>query len=262
MRSPGEDEEPTATLQRPSPKHISRLPAHLQLNPPPAPRKLPTAGALVSEQPVVNAAAVALGASVSEAPAGPDVGGTAVPGAGTHMPNAAAAVSEAAATPAARKLSDCKSRACSGVLKAFKRALHEEGQTAAAGPPSPASSLAASSPAPAPPPAPGASAPHPAAPASATIAAAVGTAMGAAACAAEGGAASGTAGGGAGASGAPPLPCPPDTWELGRATWTFLHSVAAGYPESPSERQQGLMRGMVEGLAEFYPCEVCREHLR
>eukprot|EP00198_Chlamydomonas_reinhardtii_P003413 XP_001692749.1 sulfhydryl oxidase [Chlamydomonas reinhardtii] len=85
------------------------------------------------------------------------------------MPNAAAAVSEAAATPAARKLSDCKSRACS---------------------------------------------------------------------------------------------CPPDTWELGRATWTFLHSVAAGYPESPSERQQGLMRGMVEGLAEFYPCEVCREHLR
>ncbi len=58
------------------------------------------------------------------------------------------------------------------------------------------------------------------------------------------------------------MPCPPDTAELGTATWTFLHSVAAYYPERPTARQQDLMRGMVEGLAEFYPCEVCREHLR
>lgn len=58
------------------------------------------------------------------------------------------------------------------------------------------------------------------------------------------------------------MPCPPDTAELGKATWTFLHSVAAYYPKRPTPRQQDLMRGMMEGLAEFYPCEVCREHLR
>lgn len=60
----------------------------------------------------------------------------------------------------------------------------------------------------------------------------------------------------------PSMPCPPDTAELGKATWTFLHSVAAYYPKRPTPRQQDLMRGMMEGLAEFYPCEVCREHLR
>ena len=59
-----------------------------------------------------------------------------------------------------------------------------------------------------------------------------------------------------------PAPCPPDTSELGRATWTFLHSVGAYYPPNPTPRQQELMKCMMEGVAEFYPCEVCREHLR
>lgn len=30
------------------------------------------------------------------------------------------------------------------------------------------------------------------------------------------------------------LPCPPQTAELGRSTWTFLHTMAAYYPEEPS----------------------------
>ncbi|GLI67682.1 hypothetical protein VaNZ11_011944 [Volvox africanus] len=78
---------------------------------------------------------------------------------------------------------------------------------------------------------------------------------------ATGGDTSGTAESGGGAGG-DRSNCPPDTWQLGRATWTFLHSMAAHYPEHPSPRQQELMRGIMEGLAEFYPCEVCAEHLR
>lgn len=66
----------------------------------------------------------------------------------------------------------------------------------------------------------------------------------------------------AAASPAAAASCPPDTAELGRATWTFLHSVGAYYPVQPTPRQQDLMHHFMEGLAEFYPCEVCAEHLR
>jgi hypothetical protein len=52
------------------------------------------------------------------------------------------------------------------------------------------------------------------------------------------------------------MPCPPDILELGRATWTLLHSVAAYYPDQPTEQQQLKMRAFVEALGEFYPCEV------
>lgn len=52
------------------------------------------------------------------------------------------------------------------------------------------------------------------------------------------------------------MPCPPDILELGRATWTLLHSMAAYYPDSPSTEQQDAMRAWVDGLGRFYPCEV------
>jgi len=58
------------------------------------------------------------------------------------------------------------------------------------------------------------------------------------------------------------LPCPPGTKELGRSTWTFLHTMAAYYPEEPSGPQRSLMRSMMEGLAEFYPCHYCAAHLQ
>lgn len=58
------------------------------------------------------------------------------------------------------------------------------------------------------------------------------------------------------------LPCPPDGLSLGRSTWTFLHTMAAYYPRSPTLEQQQLMRGMMHGLGEFYPCHICAEHLR
>ncbi|GAX82963.1 hypothetical protein CEUSTIGMA_g10390.t1 [Chlamydomonas eustigma] len=53
-----------------------------------------------------------------------------------------------------------------------------------------------------------------------------------------------------------------DQTTSGRATWTFLHTTAAYYPDSPSTHQQSLMRSMMEGLAEFYPCHHCAAHFR
>jgi hypothetical protein len=58
------------------------------------------------------------------------------------------------------------------------------------------------------------------------------------------------------------IPCPPNSEQIGRSTWTFLHTMAAYYPSEPSSSQQSLMRSLLDGLAEFYPCGHCRAHLR
>lgn len=58
------------------------------------------------------------------------------------------------------------------------------------------------------------------------------------------------------------MPCPPDIIELGRSTWTFLHTMAAYYPQEPSQQQRSLMQGFIKGLGEFYPCSHCAQHLR
>jgi hypothetical protein len=71
-----------------------------------------------------------------------------------------------------------------------------------------------------------------------------------------------------GAKKAPPdqnkktLECPPDGPELGRATWTFLHSAAAYYPDQPSAEQQQAMTSLMQALGHFYPCAPCAESLR
>jgi FAD-linked sulfhydryl oxidase len=56
--------------------------------------------------------------------------------------------------------------------------------------------------------------------------------------------------------------CPPDAGELGRSTWTFLHTMAAYYPENPTEIEQKSMLGMIDGLSRFYPCWYCADHLK
>lgn len=50
--------------------------------------------------------------------------------------------------------------------------------------------------------------------------------------------------------------------ELGRSTWFFLHTLAAKYPDSPSETDQRAMITMISSLAQHYPCKLCRRHLR
>ncbi|KAK9325129.1 ERV/ALR sulfhydryl oxidase domain-containing protein [Lipomyces orientalis] len=51
--------------------------------------------------------------------------------------------------------------------------------------------------------------------------------------------------------------CPPDVNELGRSTWTFLHSVAAQYPEQATPAQQDDMKSFMCIFGKFYPCWYC-----
>eukprot|EP00741_Cyanophora_paradoxa_P010649 tig00020537_g10292.t1 len=55
---------------------------------------------------------------------------------------------------------------------------------------------------------------------------------------------------------------PPDAADIGRASWTLLHSIAAYYPEQPSEQEQQDMRTFMRLFAKFYPCGVCAEDMR
>ena len=58
------------------------------------------------------------------------------------------------------------------------------------------------------------------------------------------------------------LSCPPDGGELGRATWTFLHTTAAYYPDQPSLAEQRYMSTLLKSISHLYPCDTCAEHLR
>ena len=73
----------------------------------------------------------------------------------------------------------------------------------------------------------------------------------------------------------PPLPVSPhpaSRWSdltpplsresLGQATWSFLHTMAAVYPEQPNELEQRAARQLLEALGWLYPCAVCADHFR
>ncbi|KAF8889336.1 ERV/ALR sulfhydryl oxidase domain-containing protein [Infundibulicybe gibba] len=55
----------------------------------------------------------------------------------------------------------------------------------------------------------------------------------------------------------PPPNCPPDVEQLGRATWTFLHTTAAYYPERPTPTQRANMLSLIRSLPMLYPCTHC-----
>ncbi|CAK9868762.1 unnamed protein product [Sphagnum jensenii] len=48
--------------------------------------------------------------------------------------------------------------------------------------------------------------------------------------------------------------------ELGRATWTFLHTLAAQYPEKPTKQQQRDVKELMSILSRLYPCKQCADH--
>jgi mitochondrial FAD-linked sulfhydryl oxidase len=58
-----------------------------------------------------------------------------------------------------------------------------------------------------------------------------------------------------------PSHCPPDVESLGRATWTFLHTTAAYYPESPTHTQRAHMLQLLHALPQLYPCSHCANDL-
>ncbi|XP_050029581.1 FAD-linked sulfhydryl oxidase ALR [Dermacentor andersoni] len=60
----------------------------------------------------------------------------------------------------------------------------------------------------------------------------------------------------------PDRECPPDRSELGRCTWSLLHSVAAYYPSRPSAEQQRDADQFFRLFSRLYPCKDCAEDFR
>jgi len=58
------------------------------------------------------------------------------------------------------------------------------------------------------------------------------------------------------------LEVPPNREELGRATWTLLHTLAANYAETPSSHTRASALALMNALGELYPCAECASHLR
>ncbi|KAL7002889.1 Flavin-linked sulfhydryl oxidase of the mitochondrial IMS [Sarracenia purpurea var. burkii] len=50
--------------------------------------------------------------------------------------------------------------------------------------------------------------------------------------------------------------------ELGRATWTFLHTLAAQYPDNPTRLQRKDVKELMEILSRMYPCKDCADHFK
>lgn len=58
------------------------------------------------------------------------------------------------------------------------------------------------------------------------------------------------------------LPCPPTSRELGRSTWTFLHTTAAKYPDQPTNADRVAFKNLMHSLAQLYPCSYCAHELQ
>ena len=57
-------------------------------------------------------------------------------------------------------------------------------------------------------------------------------------------------------------PCPEDRQTLGRATWSFLHTMAAYYPDKPTDKKQKQAKEFLRLFSHLYPCDDCKEHLQ
>ncbi|XP_060534822.1 FAD-linked sulfhydryl oxidase ALR [Cylas formicarius] len=56
--------------------------------------------------------------------------------------------------------------------------------------------------------------------------------------------------------------CPLDKDELGNKTWSFLHTMAAKYPITPTVTQQNDMKTFFNVFSKFYPCNDCAKEFR
>ncbi|KAK4437996.1 FAD-linked sulfhydryl oxidase ERV1 [Sesamum alatum] len=50
--------------------------------------------------------------------------------------------------------------------------------------------------------------------------------------------------------------------DLGRATWTFLHTLAAQYPDKPTRQQRKDVKELMAILSRMYPCKECADHFK
>jgi FAD-linked sulfhydryl oxidase len=50
--------------------------------------------------------------------------------------------------------------------------------------------------------------------------------------------------------------------DIGRATWLFLHTLAAQYPENPTWQQRKDAKTLIDVLTRMYPCGECARHFK
>ncbi len=56
--------------------------------------------------------------------------------------------------------------------------------------------------------------------------------------------------------------CPADVTVLGRSSWTFLHTLAATYPDNPTKEQQAEMKTFMGIFSKVYPCWFCADDFK
>jgi len=50
--------------------------------------------------------------------------------------------------------------------------------------------------------------------------------------------------------------------QLGRHTWFYLHTLAATYPQFPTDADKEGVRMLMASLGQLFPCKLCRRHLQ
>ncbi|XP_010905288.1 FAD-linked sulfhydryl oxidase ERV1 [Elaeis guineensis] len=50
--------------------------------------------------------------------------------------------------------------------------------------------------------------------------------------------------------------------EIGRATWTLLHSIAAQFPDQPTRQQKRDAKELMAIISRLYPCKECADHFK
>ncbi|XP_031621091.1 FAD-linked sulfhydryl oxidase ALR [Contarinia nasturtii] len=55
--------------------------------------------------------------------------------------------------------------------------------------------------------------------------------------------------------------CPLDKDDLGQSTWNLLHTMAAVYPDKPTQQQKENVTNFFGILSQTYPCDVCAKDL-
>jgi len=56
--------------------------------------------------------------------------------------------------------------------------------------------------------------------------------------------------------------CPLDRNELGRKSWSVLHTFVGYYPDKPSPQQQEDMKNLFNIWSRVYPCKECADDMK
>ena len=56
--------------------------------------------------------------------------------------------------------------------------------------------------------------------------------------------------------------CPATRGDLGDSTWKLIHTIAANYPDNPSEEDKKYTHMFFESLSVIYPCPHCAKDFR